>query len=349
MKTEFLIIGQGLSGTWLSYFLQKEGRDFIVIDDGSPAAPTRQAGGLLNPITGRHKVKTWLADELFPFAWKHYQELGDLLRVEAILQKDIIQFFANEEAKEQFEKRIPYAPEHLSVSHLKQEWSTCFYQAAPYGIIQPVYLAQLETLIPAWRNQLTQQGKIREEVFEQAAVRFENQEGYYKDIHFKKLIFCDGRSSLTSPHFSSLPFALTKGEALVIRLKELPSTQVFKHRLTLLPLHEPELWWVGSSTHWEFKDEHPSEAYREETINDLKQWLRIPFEVIEHRAAIRTGTKERRPLVGMDPHHPQIGLLNGMGTKGCSLAPYFAQQLTRQLLYGEPILPEANWVLAKKI
>lgn len=348
MKTEFLIIGQGLSGTWLSYFLKKEGRDFIVIDDGSPQAPTRQAGGLLNPITGRHKVKTWLADELFPFAWKHYQELGNLLGIEAILQKDIIQFFANEEAKEQFEKRIPYAPEHLSISTLDPNWSTYFYPGAPYGMIKPVYLAQIETLIPAWRNHLTQQGKIREEIFEQAALRFENRQGYYKDIHFETLIFCDGRSSLTRPHFSSLPFALTKGEALVIRLKELPTTQVFKHRLTLLPLPEPEVWWVGSSTHWEFHDELPSKQYREETMTELKQWLRIPFELVEHRAAIRTGTKDRRPLVGIDPQNPQIGLLNGMGTKGCSLAPYFAHQLSRQLLYGEPIIAEADWVLAQK-
>ena len=347
MQTDFLIVGQGLSGTWLSYFLEKEGCNYLVIDDGSPAAPTRQAGGLLNPITGRHKVKTWLADELFPFAWKHYQELGNMLGIEAILHRDIIQFFANEEAKEQFEKRIPYAPEHLSLSRLQHAWSNYFIPESPYGIIQPVYLAQLETLVPAWRKQLTAKDKIREEIFDHAAIRFENQRGFYKDICFEKIIFCDGRSSISQPQFSSLPFALTKGEALVVRMKDLPATQVYKHRLTLLPLQESELWWVGSSTHWEFKDEHPSKAYREETINELKQWVRIPFELVEHRAAIRTGTKERRPLVGMDPLNPRVGLLNGMGTKGCSLAPYFAHQLTRQLLYGAPIMPEVNWVITQ--
>jgi glycine/D-amino acid oxidase-like deaminating enzyme len=345
MQTEFLIIGQGLSGTWLSYFLEKEKRSFMVIDDGSPIAPSRQAGGLLNPITGRHKVKTWLADELFPFARKHYQEMGNLLGIDAILHKNIIQFFANEEAKDQFEKRIPYAPEHLEIHTEQGNWSPYFTLSNPYGVIKPVYLAQLETLIPAWRNHLIQQGKLREEIFEHESLLLHEKQSQYKDIQFEKIIFCDSRSSLSLPYFANLPFALTKGEALVIHLKDLPATQVYKHKLTLLPLNEPGLWWAGSSTHWEYPHEKPSEEYREETLRELKNWLRIPIELVEHRASIRTGTKERRPLVGMDPEHPQIGLLNGMGTKGCSLAPYFAHQLMRQLFYKEPILPEADWTL----
>jgi hypothetical protein len=44
----------------------------------------------------------------------------------------------------------------------------------------------------------------------------------------------------------------------------------------------------------------------------------------------------------MHPHHPQIGILNGMGTKGCSLAPYFASQFVSHLTKKSSILPEAN-------
>jgi glycine/D-amino acid oxidase-like deaminating enzyme len=212
----------------------------------------------------------------------------------------------------------------------------------PYGIIKPVYLAQLETLIPAWRNHLTQQGKLREEEFEHASLVLHEKQSKYKDIQFEKIIFCDSRSSLSLPYFANLPFALTKGEALVVHLKDLPDTQVYKHKLTLLPLSEPGLWWAGSSTQWEYPHEQPSEEYRKETLHELNNWLRIPVELVEHRCAIRTGTKERRPLVGIIPNQPQVGILNGMGTKGCTLAPFFAFQLTRKLLYNEPILPAAD-------
>jgi len=51
---------------------------------------------------------------------------------------------------------------------------------------------------------------------------------------------------------------------------------------------------------------------------------------------------ERRPFVGLHPANPKVGILNGMGTKGCSLAPYFAKQLAEQLIFDKPISAEAN-------
>ena len=346
MQTEFLLVGQGLSGTWLSYFLEKEGRSFILIDDASTDAPSRQAGGLINPITGRNKVKTWLADELLPFTWEQYHKIGELLGLTAIVQRNQIQFFAHEDSREQFRKRISYAPEHLEIPKEQTDWSSFFHHANDYGLIKPVYVAQLEKLIPAWRSRLKKQGKIQEEVFDPAALNVEGAKPTYKDIQFERIIYCDGKSSLSHPRFSKLPFALSKGEALIVRIPDLPPTQVFKHKLTLVPMTEPGYWWAGSSYQWSFEHGQPTVEYREEALDSLRQWLRVPFELIEHRSAVRAGTKERRPLVGLDPDDPRVGLLNGMGSKGCSLAPYFAMQLTRHMLYNEPLHPEADCALA---
>jgi glycine/D-amino acid oxidase-like deaminating enzyme len=68
----------------------------------------------------------------------------------------------------------------------------------------------------------------------------------------------------------------------------------------------------------------------------------VPFKIVDHKAAIRPATVERRPFVGFHPHFPVIGILNGMGTKGTSLAPFFANQLTQHLVHGLPIADEAN-------
>jgi len=51
---------------------------------------------------------------------------------------------------------------------------------------------------------------------------------------------------------------------------------------------------------------------------------------------------ERRPFVGFHPLYPSVGILNGMGTKGCSLAPYFSQQLVNHISSQLPIHPEAD-------
>jgi hypothetical protein len=40
--------------------------------------------------------------------------------------------------------------------------------------------------------------------------------------------------------------------------------------------------------------------------------------------------------------YQNIGIFNGMGTKGCSLAPYFAEQMTEHILHQTPIDKEAS-------
>ncbi len=70
--------------------------------------------------------------------------------------------------------------------------------------------------------------------------------------------------------------------------------------------------------------------------------MKAPFNTMDDLAGLRPATLERRPFVGLHPLHPSIGILNGMGTKGCSLAPYFAKQLTDHLVYNMPIAPDAD-------
>ena len=81
----------------------------------------------------------------------------------------------------------------------------------------------------------------------------------------------------------------------------------------------------------------------------LKNWLKIPFTITEHFCSIRPATLERRPFVGFHPLHPNIGILNGMGTKGCSLAPFFARQLVDNICYNNPINREVDIKRFEKI
>jgi glycine/D-amino acid oxidase-like deaminating enzyme len=42
------------------------------------------------------------------------------------------------------------------------------------------------------------------------------------------------------------------------------------------------------------------------------------------------------------PKHPQVGVFNGLGTKGVSLAPYFAHQFAELLVNGSEIEEEVQ-------
>ena len=110
----------------------------------------------------------------------------------------------------------------------------------------------------------------------------------------------------------------------------------------LAPLSKAGTYCVGSSYQWEFEQAGPTDKFLANTKAALDSWLKRPYKIIDHKAAIRPATLERRPFVGFHPLHPQIGILNGMGTKGASLAPFFGDQLARNIVSGTSIMPEAD-------
>ncbi|HLG41142.1 MAG TPA: FAD-dependent oxidoreductase, partial [Chitinophagaceae bacterium] len=172
------------------------------------------------------------------------------------------------------------------------------------------------------------------------SVKWSDRDG--RTISADKIIFCDGTTGFDNPYFQKLPFAPNKGEALVVEISGLPADNIYKKSMVLSPLETENLFWIGSNYLWDFENAEPTEAFRKETEKVLKEWLKIPFRIIEHRSGLRPATLERRPFVGLHPHRSRIGILNGMGTKGCSLAPFFARQMVDLLIYNKPIAAEAD-------
>ena len=210
------------------------------------------------------------------------------------------------------------------------------------GEIKPVYTAHLETILPAWRQQLKNKNLLLEEEFDSNQLQIKKDGIQYNSITAGKVIFCDGNSSAANRYFNLLPFAPNKGEVLITEIPDLPPTHIYKKGMMLVPLATPGLWWIGSNYAWKYDNEEPTTEFRQKTEQLLKDWLKIPFTIKEHLCGIRPATLERRPFVGIHPQNPGIGILNGMGTKGCSLAPYFAKQLVENLVRNKPINPDAS-------
>lgn len=363
MQTDVLIIGQGICGTFLSWYLEQAGVSYIVIDEAKPFTASKAAAGIINPVTGRRIVKTWMIDELMPFVREAYQRIGTELGIVCMEQKNLVDFFPTPQMRLAFLKRYEEDPQYLQLPDNEHDRDECFRYDFGYGVISPCWLVDLPGLLEAHRKKLLAQEVLLEERFEQGAlivkadgvVREERdipggagiEAGHiqYKDIRAGKVIFCDGIESFANPYFSLLPFAPNKGEALVLEIPDLAgeaaSNALFKKSITLAPWRQG-LYWVGSSYEWSFTHTEPTEVFRERTEQALKEWLKVPFKTVDHIASVRPATLERRPFVGLHPRYPAIGILNGMGTKGCSLAPYFASQLVDRITKGTPIQADAD-------
>jgi glycine/D-amino acid oxidase-like deaminating enzyme len=340
IKTEFIIVGQGICGTFLSWYLHRAGCNFIVIDQYDPSSSSQVAAGIINPVTGRRIVKTWMIEELLPFALNAYQEIGRDLGFVAIVRKTMIDFFPSPQMLNAFTERLQQNDEYLKVSN-EEKFKEVFNYDFGYGEIDPCYIVNLKELLLLWRQQLKKNNLLIEETFNESELSAKPDKIVYRDFTAEHIIFCDGIYSSTRNYFRNLPFALNKGEALIIESDEIPESNIFKKGTTLAPVGN-NLFWAGSSHEWNFVDNKPSEQFLERTTSILSKWLKGPFKVIDHLASIRPATVERRPFAGMHPHLPRIGILNGMGTKGCSLSPYFADQLVNHLTKNLSILPDAD-------
>ncbi len=348
MNIDFLIIGQGISGSFLCHELTKAGSSFIVIDEFNPFSASRVASGIINPITGRRIVKTWMIDELMPFAWDAYKNLGKILGVKCIIETENVDFFPTPQMRLAFLDRLREDPQYISLPSDEYNWLPMLNYDFGYGIVQPCYLVNLQELLPAYRKLLLKKGCLLEEHFDPAQLTITATGIRYKDIFASKIILCDGIESQENKWFKNLPFAPNKGEVLVAEIPGLPGNNIFKKAISIVPWKE-NLFWVGSSHEWQFENDQPTAFFRQKTEAQLRSFCKLPFKIIDHWASIRPATLERRPFIGFHPLHPGIGIFNGMGTKGCSLAPYFAHQLVEHLTNKADLLPEANIERFKKM
>jgi glycine/D-amino acid oxidase-like deaminating enzyme len=342
MIVDYIILGQGISGTFLSYYLLKAGKTVLVIDAPQQYTASKVASGVINPVTGRRIVKTWLIDELLPFTWNAYTEIGNLLNVSLIRQCNVLDFHPTLQMQEAFANRQSEDASFLHIPENQTYWQEYFRFNYGIGEISPCWLIDLQTLLHSWRQYLVQHNALLEEHFGWKHCEVTNEKVVYKSITANKILCCEGAVGTQNPYFQLLPFALNKGEAILAHIPHLPATNIYKQGISIVPWNEEDVFWIGSTYEWNYIDVQPSAAFRSKVEAQLNYWLKMPFTIIDHVASERPANVERRPFVGFHPVHSGIGILNGMGTKGCSIAPFFAQQFTQHLINGSPIEPLAN-------
>jgi glycine/D-amino acid oxidase-like deaminating enzyme len=337
MKVDYIIVGQGIAGTMLSYQFLQQGCKIAVIDTLNPASASRVASGLINPVTGKRHVKTWMADELLPAAVSMYKQLEKELNQTFLKPVSILNFHSSAEAQHSFNERIG-TNSFVQNYDSKQEG---FNYEHGIGEINSCLLVNPHALLHAWSEKLQQSGLLLQEPFDIKDCTVTTENITYKSIEADKIIFCDGVAAIHSPYFKYLPFRLNKGEAVIARIPGLSPQFIYKRNLKIAPWQD-DTFWIGASFEWSYEHVTPTTAFIEKVQEELKHWLKLPYEMITHMAAERPSTIDYKPFIGLHPQYPSVGIFNGMGTKGCSLAPYFAREFVLHLTNGSNITKDVD-------
>ena len=101
-------------------------------------------------------------------------------------------------------------------------------------------------------------------------------------------------------------------------------------------------WRVGAT--YSYNDQTPGTTTRAsaELVERLEGLITEPFEIEGQQWGLRPTTPDRRPMLGRHPEFKSLWIFNGLGTKGVSLAPYFAEVLIRSIENGEPLNKEVD-------
>lgn len=327
----------------LDFFLQQRGCSVGVIDDAYPRAASQVAAGLINPVTGRRYVKSWRIDDLLPVARTSYRALEQALHISIYQELNVIRsLFNHREENDWLGRSGEPGYEDFLIDEVNLGAYAQFTEPAfAYGEVRGGAQVDLAGLILAYRERLEQESRFQEAIFDFGELDINGNRVCYADWQASAIIFCEGARAKDNPFFNQLPFRGAKGEALVVRIPGARFEKAFKHRVFIIPLGD-ELYWIGATYDGQYPDDQPTEKGRNFLEDRLRDILKVSFSVVEHRAAIRPTVKDRRPFLGRHPHYSQLVLFNGLGTKGASLAPYWARHLTEHLLDSQPLDPAVD-------
>ncbi len=341
-KVDYLIVGQGMVGTLLAWFLEKAGKSYILFDNGQKQSASRVAAGLINPITGRRFVKSWMIEELLPFAKKTYQEMEAHIGSPLWEEVRIVRYFQTIAEGNNWLAKTSYDgyEQFLSSEKLSEHLEHIVKDTGGYGIINGAKVS-VSSIVHAFRQAFLKKGQLVNQSFDYQQLRLVEQEITYGEFTAQKVIFCEGYSAYQNPWFAHLPYESAKGEVLILRIPNFQTDHIIKKTQFLVPINK-DLFWFGSNYEWDDLTDQPTptgKAYLEERLSDI---LKVDYTIIDHIAAVRPILKNRRPAIGLHPEHSQLGFLNGMGTKGTSIAPYWVHHFVEYLVHDKELSEEVT-------
>ncbi|TWT37022.1 bifunctional tRNA (mnm(5)s(2)U34)-methyltransferase/FAD-dependent cmnm(5)s(2)U34 oxidoreductase [Posidoniimonas corsicana] len=333
-QPDTLVVGQGLAGTTLAWSLLLRGGRPLVMDAAARPAASRAAAGLLAPVGGKRLALAWRAEQAWPAAVRFYREVEDRLGVELLSEAPIVRLFVDPQQRAEFDRRASGPLGQWLVAEDAGVDPRVFF--APLGGCQVVGgRLDVGRFLDASRAEFARRGLLVEEDLPADGLR-ETEHGVAVDSLgsvLPRVVLCRG---LAERDGRPLPFEPAKGETLTIRAPGVSEGRVVQRGVWLAPIGNA-LFRVGATFHPGAADVLPTVAGRRELESKLGELLRLPYEVVDHSAAVRPIVRTRRPIAGALPGRDRVGVLNGLGASGTLWAPWLAGHYADHLLSGEPL------------
>lgn len=339
-NVEYLVVGQGLSGTFFAFQLLLEGKSFLVVDKGFEKSSSYIAAGLINPMALKRLAKSWRATDFLNHNKAFYPKLEAFLKGRYLFNLPIHKLISSEEDEIFWQHRIEnYALHDLLEEKLEQlkDPDNIFSTSFKVGTVKQTSWLNLSKLLTDFRAFLKKNALVIEAAFDHSLIA----NNTYEDISFKHVVFCEGAKGADNPFFNHLPFALNKGQLLSIKSDRISNHSILKKKVFILPI-EKNHFKVGATFAWKWNDLKVDKQKTDLLEENIKEITHAPYEIQKEYCGVRPASRDRRPLIGRHSIHSNYFIFNGMGSKGCLMAPLLAQELYQHIEHGLKLHEEAN-------
>lgn len=343
----YLIIGQGLAGSLLAWRLQEAGVPVEIADAGDPNAASRVAPGIVNPLAGARLKPSWRVAEQIPAVQQLYPAIEAALGGETYFHPTpIVRVVKDARQREYFEQRrkepaaLPYIGEELPPGSLGVHIDDHFGSF----VAQDSSWLDAAGLLHALRQHWQEQGILHGEALDYADLHLNDNGLLWRGRQYATAIFCEGWRATQNPFFNNIPWKPARGEMLALDLLSEPflpgklASCILNRSKWLLPLADGT-YRAGASYAWDEFEAPPTQEKRDEILNVLGEYVDARFRVLGQVCGVRPIVDDYRPVCGRHPEHPQLAILNGLGSKGVMIGPWLSNEVAQHLLEGKA-LPE---------
>ncbi len=342
LKTDFLIVGQGLAGSLLAWHLLDAGRRVLVVDRDEAETSSKVAAGLVTPLAGaRFHLPEGLEGRLDyarGFYWRREEEAG----CRFFHHLRIARLFRDATEAAVWRERLALEGTRYTRFHSPLEIAREHF-LAPDGGFEMREGGWLD--LPAFLEH-TRQSLLERAAYAIARVRAEEvtvseREVRWKNVVAGQIVFCEGWRGARNRFFDWIPMRPTPGDILDLEIPELAGEgRIVNKGGWLLPLGGGRF--RAGSTYRRDETAVPDELSRNAVLGKVSAITRAEPRVLAHRVGIRPTIRRSQIFLGRHPAMPRVAFFNGLGSKGVLNAPWHAARLVEHLLSGSPLPPEAD-------
>jgi glycine/D-amino acid oxidase-like deaminating enzyme len=333
-QVDYIIVGQGLAGSAVAVHLLRAGKKIVVFDRIESNKATLVAAGLFNPVTGKKMTKTWLADTIFPYLNRFYSDVETQTRSTFFHPMPLYRPFISVEEQNDWMAR---SADEAYKDYVADVFTKPTLPGVndPFGGLLLKHSGYVDThsFVQAVREWIKRDGFFQEGDLESDELEVNERGVNYRGWSAQYIIFCTGIRK--EKYFGWLPVAPLKGETITVQTS-FQAPYIVNRGVYVVP-NGVSRFKIGAT--YDFHD-HLNEITargRGELVEKYQDIVTDPFTVIGQEWGMRPTVPDRRPIVGRHPEYERAAVLNGLGTKGVSLAPYFASILIRSLENGDAI------------